>query len=92
MASAEIKAPSLGDRGEEVYERSLRAVLEPEHVGKIIVIEVESGEWEFAGDDGWTGLEKMKARHPGKLFYEKRVGYPYVYRFRSPRVLRGFND
>jgi hypothetical protein len=92
MASAEIKSPSLGERGEEVYKRSMQHLVEPQHNNKILVIVVESGDYAFEGDDGWEGIEKMRARHPGKLFYFKRIGSPYMYRFRTPRLLKESDD
>lgn len=92
MALVETRVPSLGDRGEELYERAIRPLVEPKHNGKVLVIDVESGDYEFEGDDGWEGVAKMRARHPGHLFYFKRVGFPAVYHLRSPRLLKGSHD
>jgi len=62
-------------RAEEYYERHLRAKLEPEHKGHYLVLEVESGDYEVDADE-MAAIDRARARHPDRLFYILRVGYP----------------
>jgi hypothetical protein len=50
--------PRLQDTGEEIarrgkklYERTIRAQVEPEHKGKLLVLNLETGEYEMDADD-----------------------------------------
>ena len=88
MATADIKVPSLADRGEEVYDRCIRAIVEPTHNGKVMVIDVDSGDYDMDGGNGCEATTRMRNKHPGKLFYFKRVGSPVMHYFRSPRLVK----
>jgi hypothetical protein len=61
-------------RAEAYYARSLRAQLEPEHTGKYLVLDVESGDYEL-DEDEMAALDRARAKHPDRLFYILRVGY-----------------
>ncbi|MCA1718501.1 MAG: hypothetical protein LC781_17315 [Actinobacteria bacterium] len=37
-------------RGEELYERSVRALVEPENDGRFLALDVESGDYELADE------------------------------------------
>jgi hypothetical protein len=61
---------------ERVYQRILPSLKGQE--GKIVAIEVESGDY-FVGADIDEAYRQAAARHPGKLFFFKRVGFRSVY-------------
>jgi hypothetical protein len=67
----------LPDAGEEIYARKLKAKLEPKHIGKIVVIEVESGKY-FVGNNMDEAMDKAEAKFPDKVFYIKRIGFKTV--------------
>jgi N-dimethylarginine dimethylaminohydrolase len=67
-------------RGEEIYERDIFPKLGPEDQGKVVVIEIETGDYEVDKDEIAAG-ERLRARHPEALFWFRRVGSPYLYRF-----------
>ena len=69
----------LAEKGEEIYRRKLKKKLEPKYIGKIIAIEVESGEY-FIGNDLGEATDKAEAAFPDKIFYFKRVGYKAVFK------------
>jgi hypothetical protein len=52
--------------------------LEPRHKGKIIAIEVETGDY-FLGDSVIEAVNKVKEKHPDKVFFIARIGYKAVY-------------
>ena len=69
----------IGQRGQEIYENYLRAALETdENIGKIVSIDVQSGDYEVA-DDLVTAGRRLQQRHPNALMYGKRIGYNAVY-------------
>jgi hypothetical protein len=69
----------IGKRGQEIYENTLRARVEtPENIGKIISIDIDTGDYEI-DDDLIKAGDRLLARHPGASLYGARIGYDAVY-------------
>ena len=66
-------------RGDAIYEERIKEVLEPEHIGKFVAIDIETGEWETDSDD-YQASEKLLQRIPDAQVWLKRAGYDYVHR------------
>jgi hypothetical protein len=64
-------------KGKEIY-NGIRGALEPEHKGEIVAIEVDSGD-HFLGRTVTEATRKARKKHPDKVFYFVRVGFPAVY-------------
>lgn len=77
MPNPTVDREELSRRGQEYYDRVLRAELEPEHRGEYLFLDVETGEYEM-GKDQLAVMQRARARHPGAVFYIVRVGYPAV--------------
>lgn len=71
---------AFADKGEEIYQ-GLKGQLEPKYKGKIVAIEIESGDY-FLGKNSIEALTKAKKKHPDKLFYFVKVGYRAVHKRR----------
>jgi hypothetical protein len=79
MPHAKYSHAEIGDRGEKLYERSLRSLVETEeNIGKIINIDIETGDYEIDADLIASG-RRLQARHPDAAMYGKRIGYNAVY-------------
>ena len=66
------------DRGKEIYEKQIRAMVEPQETGKFIVIDIESGDYEI----DWKGLvasRRLRERHPDAIGYLGKVGRDAAY-------------
>lgn len=75
------KEHDLGKRAEALYQQKLRAHVETEeNIGKIIVMEVDSGDYEI-DDLGIESSRRLQARHPGTVLYALRIGYRTVVSF-----------
>jgi hypothetical protein len=70
-------------RGENVYEQRLRAQLEPGNDGKIVAIDVDTGEYEVA-NKVLAASERLLARLPNAQIWCVRTGHRAVHRF-GPR-------
>jgi hypothetical protein len=77
MSYAALDIERIARRGEEYYERFLRAKLEPEHKGKYLVIEVETGDYELNASE-LAALDRAEAKHPDGVFHVIRVGFRAV--------------
>lgn len=67
----------LGQRAQDFYNRMRSEVETPENIGKLIVIDVESGDYEI-DDVGIETSRRLHIRHPGSTLYAIRIGYKSV--------------
>lgn len=79
MSHPRISDDEIDQRGQKVYEERIRSLVEtPEIIGKQIVIDVETGDFEI-DEDGLAASRRLLARHPGAALYGLRIGYNAVY-------------
>ena len=75
MANPVLTREDIGQRGKQLYEQNIRSQVEtPENIGKMVIIDVETGEY---GVDA-TGLEtsrRLHAKHPDARLFGIRIGY-----------------
>jgi hypothetical protein len=64
----------LGDKAYALYERLRPEIETPDNIGKFIVMEVESGDYEI-DEQGIESSHRLQARHPGAVLYALRIGY-----------------
>ena len=66
---------NVGERGEELYRAKIRAEVEiPENIGKMVIIDVETGD--YAVDAiGLTSAHHLLAKRPGAQLYGIRIGF-----------------
>ena len=67
-------------RGAELYEQQVRPRVEASNRGKIVAIDVDSGDFEVA-DDGLTAAGRLFARQPDAQIWSLRIGSSAVYQF-----------
>jgi hypothetical protein len=77
--------PKLSDeeeiiqRGQEIYRDSIRSQVETaENIGKLVSINVETGEYEV-GEDLLTISRLLQAKQPDASIWAERIGYDAVY-------------
>lgn len=70
----------IAEKGEQLYEK-IKEVLEPEHKGEIVAINVNTGDY-FLGKTPQEAEKKARERFPDEVFYIKRVGYRAVHKMR----------
>ncbi len=70
----------IAQRGKALYERRIRAQVEtPENVGRLVSIDVETGDYEIGDDRSLDAPRHLLAKHPGAAIYTLRIGYNAVY-------------
>jgi hypothetical protein len=76
-------------RGREIYEREIRARVEPEHAGRFVVVDVRSGDYEIADED-LEASDRLLERRPDAMLYGQPVGEPGLpsVRIGGPRMIR----
>lgn len=77
----------FASRGDAIYERDVRALVEEGNEGKFVAIDIETGGYEVDADE-LAASDRLRARVPGAQIWLKRVGSRFVRRF-GPRPRSG---
>jgi hypothetical protein len=83
-ATAEFTREEIVQRGREIYERDIRPLFGAEHEGRVVAIDVSTGEFELA-DDAITSAGQLRARLPEAVIFLTRVGHQGLHHLLSPR-------
>ena len=75
-------AEEYARRGGEIFERLVRPMVRPEHESQFVAIDIESGDFEFDGDD-FAASERLLKRVPDAQIWIARIGHPAAYRIGS---------
>ena len=67
-------------RGTALYEQRIRTQVEPDHAGRIVAIDIDSGAFKVA-DDTVAAAQALLAEHPESQIWFVRVGRRGVHRF-----------
>ena len=70
--------------GRSIYRENIRPHLKAAEKGKIVVIDVNSGDYEIDSDD-LSAILRLLERRPDAFTWIERVGYPTAY-YMSERV------
>ncbi len=79
MPYANYTSKQVATRGETIYRREIRDKVEPEHKGKFLVIDIETGEYEMNIDD-LVATKRLLAKYPDAVVYGLQIGSPTAYR------------
>ena len=69
-------------RGQQLYNERLKASLEPQHTGRFVAIEPNTGDY-YLGDTSTEALVTAHAALPESRFYLKRIGHETTHRIGS---------
>jgi hypothetical protein len=64
----------------EIYEQQIRQRVESGKLGRVVAIDVDSGDFELA-EDTLTASHGLLGRHPDAQIWCVRIGYPAVHHF-----------
>lgn len=67
-------------RGDEMYAQQVRGKVEAGNEGKVVAIDVDSGEFEV-DEDSFAASERLLVRRPDAQIWCVRIGHPAVYHF-----------
>jgi hypothetical protein len=70
----------LARRGQERYESGIRQQVEAGNEGKIVAIDIETGDFEVS-DDTLAASDRLLERHPNAQTWFIRIGHRGVHRF-----------
>jgi hypothetical protein len=64
----------LGEQAQQLYDQLREKIETPENIGKLIVMEVGTGDYEI-DHKGIGASLRLQARHPQSRLYALRIGY-----------------
>jgi hypothetical protein len=67
-----LDSRGMAEKARSIYEK-IRDKLEAEHMGEVVAIDVESGDY-FLGKTGLEAARQAKARYPNRIPYVIRIG------------------
>jgi hypothetical protein len=88
MATKKYPTSEIVRRGKEIYDRDIRAKVEPEHRGKLLAVDVDTGDYAL-GDTSLAALTNLRAKRPDAVAHLIRVGYPTAMRIGGYRGAQG---
>jgi hypothetical protein len=78
MSYEKFTPEEIESRGQRIYENQIRSLVEADNLGRFVVIDVESGEYEMADSD-LQATKQALANRPRGVLYGVRVGYSAAY-------------
>ncbi len=80
MTERRFSSDEVSQRGEKLYRDSIKAAVElPDNIGKLVSIDIETGDYEIGTDDSLEAPRRLHAKHQGAAVYTKRIGYNAVH-------------
>jgi hypothetical protein len=74
-----LSPEEIVQRGQERYEREIRAQVEAKNKGRFLALDIETGAYEMDEDD-LTAEDRLLDRMPHATVFALRIGYPAAYR------------
>lgn len=89
MTTERIRREEIAPRGNAWYDNHICAIVETdENIGKIITIDVETGDYELSDRHNYIeAIGKILAKNPGTFVLQKRTGYDAVDTFGGIRLM-----
>ena len=79
MSKSYLSRSEIAKLGQEIYDRHIRFQVEiANNIGKIIAIDVETGEYEIGDDLVETSL-RSHSKHPNAMLWAEKIGFDAVY-------------
>ena len=75
MTNGSEQSKSVGDRARAIYDSQISHLVEPEHHGKFLTLDVTTGEYEI-DTDSLAGNLRMLQNHLPENLFSLRIGYP----------------
>ncbi len=73
--------------GKEIYERDIRHLVEADHHGQVVAIDIDSRDYAL-GVNAIDASERLRAQHPDAEVWLMRVGHQTLYRFGGSSLRR----
>lgn len=83
LSREEVEGERISHKATCLYEIKLKAVLEPDYIGKFAAIEPDSEDY-FVAARMAEAMQMARAKHPDKKFFFVRIGFKAAVSFKNP--------
>ena len=73
MPYSDYPPGTIAARGKEIYSQRVQHKVEPQHKGKIVAIDIQTGDYEI-GDNDLKAIKHLLAKRPESIIYSLRIG------------------
>ena len=78
MPYSDYTSEEVAIRGKAIYQQHIRERVEPQHKGKIVAIDIQTGDYEI-GDNDLKAIKYLLDKRPEAIIYSLRIGIGPVY-------------
>jgi hypothetical protein len=78
MPHPRYSSHEIAERGRKIYDEQLCAKVTEGNIGKFLVIDIETGEYEIDHEE-LAAIKRAKAKHPDAPLYMVRIGSRTAY-------------
>jgi hypothetical protein len=69
LANPQIRCNEIWQRAKVLYEQGIRQKVEIEqNIGKMVIIDVEAGDYDVGDEEGIDSAHRLRAKHPNDRF------------------------
>lgn len=79
MPYSDYPPGTIAARGKEIYQQQIREKVEPQHKGKFLSVDIETGDYEIGADDLSPSM-RLLAKRPEAVIYSLRIGFRAAHR------------
>ena len=79
MPYSDYPPGTIAARGKEIYQKQIREKVEPQHKGKFLSVDIETGDYEIDTDDLSPSM-RLLAKRPEAVIYSLRIGFRAAHR------------
>jgi len=88
MAHTRYSSEQISHRGKQLYEERIRALVETdENIGKVVSIDIETGDY-CIGYDELQAAGSLHKERPDAAVWSERIGYDAVYALGGGSITR----
>ena len=73
------RVKEVAKQGEAIYQERIKPLVYPLHIGKFLVVDIETGDYEI-GNRMLIASKKLRERRPDAVTYGLRIGFLAAYR------------
>ena len=74
MGHTRYSTEEIASRGREIYANRLKPILEPDNIGKFLVIDIETGDYEM-DENGEVASQRAHNKNPDGVRFAMRIGH-----------------
>ena len=81
MSTIQVSESAIEQKAWQVYQQIRSQVETPDNIGRMIIIDADSGDYEIGDDTGLDASRRLRDRRPNSQRFGIRIGYKFAASF-----------